>query len=166
MSKPKTFRPWTPGQTSLMPPSPIDWLPSDHLVFFLLELVEELDFALIMSPARQKDARGEKGYDPRMLTLLLLYAYCIGIASSRKIERSCYEELTFRVLTGNQQPDNSRISEFSRRNLDVLKGLFIQILRLCHMAGMVSLGHVALDAPRFRPMPPNTRQSSRLLRSS
>ncbi len=63
--------------------------------------------------------------------MLLLYAYCVGIVSSRKIERACYEDLAFRGLTGNQQPDHSRISEFSRRNLDALKVLFIQILRLC-----------------------------------
>jgi hypothetical protein len=83
MIKPKTFRPWLPGQTHLMPPSPIEWLPSDHLVFFLLDLPNELDFSSIMAPALAKDPRGEKGFDPRMMTLLLLYAYCIGITSSR-----------------------------------------------------------------------------------
>jgi hypothetical protein len=84
------------------------------------------------------------------LTLLLLYAYCVGIVSSRKIERACYEDLAFRVLTGNQQPDHSRISEFRRRNLDALKDLFVQILRLCQKAGMVSLGHVALDGTKVQ----------------
>ncbi|MEA5475989.1 transposase [Synechococcus sp. CCY9201] len=84
------------------------------------------------------------------MTMLLLYAYCVGIVSSRKIERACYEDLAFRVLTGNQQPDHSRISEFRRRNLDALKGLFIQILRLCQKAGMVSLGHVALDGTKVQ----------------
>ena len=69
MIKPKTFRPWTPGQTHLMPPSPIEWLPSDHLVFFLLDLPAELDFSAIMAPALAKDPRGEKGFDPRMMTL-------------------------------------------------------------------------------------------------
>ena len=78
------------------------------------------------------------------MTLLLLYAYCVGIVSSRKIERVCYEDLAFRVLTANQQPDHSRISEFRRRNLDALSNLFVQILRLCQKAGMVSLGHEAL----------------------
>ena len=148
MIKHKTFRPWLPGQTLLMPPSPIEWLPSDHLVFFLLDLPSELDFSAIMTPALAKDPRGEKGFDPRMMTLLLLYAYCLGIASSRKIERACYEDLAFRVLTGNQQPDHSRISEFRRRNLEALSGLFVQILRLCQKAGMVSLGHVALDGTK------------------
>ena len=84
------------------------------------------------------------------MTLLLLYAYCVGIVSSRKIERACYEDLAFRVLTGNQQPDHSRISEFRRRNLDALSELFVQILRLCQAAGMVSLGHVALDGTKVQ----------------
>jgi len=84
------------------------------------------------------------------LTLLLLYAYWMGTVSSRKIERACYEDLAFRVLTGNQQPDHSRISEFRRRNLDALKDLFVQILRLCQKAGMVSLGHVALDGTKVQ----------------
>jgi hypothetical protein len=97
----KTFRPWPPGETHRMPPSPIEWLPSDYLVFFLLDLPNELDFSAIMAPALAQDPRVEKGFDPRMMTLLLPYAYCIGIASSHKIERACYEDFAFRVLTGN-----------------------------------------------------------------
>ncbi|MGB1022228.1 MAG: IS1182 family transposase [Synechococcus sp.] len=150
MQKPKSFRPWQPEQTTLLPPSPREWLSEDHQVYFLLDLVDELDLSEILIPAQSKDPRGEKGFDPRMMTMLLLYAYCVGIVSSRKIERACYEDLAFRVLTGNQQPDHSRISEFRRRNLDALKGLFIQILRLCQKAGMVSLGHVALDGTKVQ----------------
>ena len=150
MQKPKSFRPWQPEQTTLLPPSPSDWLSDDHQVYFLLDLVNELDLSAILIPAQAKDPRGEKGFDPRMMTLLLLYGYCVGIVSSRRIERACYEDLAFRVLTGNQQPDHSRISEFRRRNLDPLKGLFIQILRLCQKAGMVSLGHVALDGTKVQ----------------
>jgi transposase len=150
MQKPKTFRPWQPEQTSLLPPSPSDWLSDDHQVYFLLDLVDELDLSAILIPAQSKDPRGEKGFDPRMMTLLLLYAYCVGIVSSRKIERACYEDLAFRVLTGNQQPDHSCISEFRRRNLDALSDLFVQILRLCQKAGMVSLGHVALDGTKVQ----------------
>ncbi|MBM5794321.1 MAG: IS1182 family transposase [Cyanobacteria bacterium K_DeepCast_0m_m1_088] len=150
MQKPKSFRPWQPEQTTLLPPSPREWLSPDHQVYFLLDLVEELDLSEILIPAQAKDPRGEKGFDPRMLTMLLLYAYCVGIVSSRKIERACYEDLAFRVLTGNQQPDHSRISEFRRRNLDALKDLFVQILRLCQKAGMVSLGHVALDGTKVQ----------------
>ena len=84
------------------------------------------------------------------MTLLLLYGYCVGIVSSRRIERACYEDLAFRVLTGNQQPDHSRISEFRRRNLEALSYLFVQILRLCQKAGMVSLGHVVLDGTKVQ----------------
>ena len=122
----------------------------DHQVYFLLDLVDELDLSEILIPAQAKDPRGEKGFDPRMMTMLLLYAYCVGTVSSRKIERACYEDLAFRVLTGNQQPDHSRISDFRRRNLDALKGLFVQILRMCQKAGMVSLGHVALDGTKVK----------------
>ena len=150
MQKPKSFRPWQPEQTTLLPPSPREWLSEDHQVYFLLDLVDELDLSEILIPAQAKDPRGEKGFDPRMLTMLLLYAYCVGTVSSRKIERACYEDLAFRVLTGNQQPDHSRISEFRRRNLDALKDLFVQILRLCQKAGMVSLGHVALDGTKVQ----------------
>ena len=150
MQKHKTFRPWAPGQTSLLPASPSDWLSADHQVYFLLDLVDELDLSAIVIPAQSKDPRGEKGFDPRMMTLLLLYAYCAGIVSSRRIERACYEDLAFRVLTGNQQPDHSRISEFRRRNLEALGGLFVQILRLCQEVGMVSLGHVALDGTKVQ----------------
>jgi transposase len=150
MQKRKTFRPWQPEQTTLLPPSPREWLSEDHQVYFLLDLVDELDLSEILIPAQAKDPRGEKGFDPRMMTMLLLYAYCVGVVSSRKIERACYEDLAFRVLTGNQQPDHSRISEFRRRNLDALKGLFVQILRLCQKAGMVSLGHVALDGTKVQ----------------
>ncbi|WP_193814356.1 transposase [Cyanobium sp. LEGE 06143] len=112
--------------------------------------MDVLDLSQVLLPAQAKDPRGEKGFDPRMMTMLLLYAYCVGIVSSRKIERACYEDLAFRVLTGNQQPDHSRISEFRRRNLDALSDLFIQILRLCQKAGMVSLGHVALDGTKMQ----------------
>jgi transposase len=150
MQKPKSFRPWQPEQTTLLPPSPREWLADDHQVYFLLDLVDELDLSQVLIPAQSKDPRGEKGFDPRMMTMLLLYAYCVGIVSSRKIERACYEDLAFRVLTGNQQPDHSRISEFRRRNLDALKDLFVQILRLCQKAGMVSLGHVALDGTKVQ----------------
>ena len=150
MQKPKSFRPWQPDQTTLLPPSPREWLAEDHQVYLLLDLVDELDLSEILIPAQAKDPRGEKGFDPRMMTMLLLYAYCVGTVSSRKIERACYEDLAFRVLTGNQQPDHSRISDFRRRNLDALKGLFVQILRLCQKAGMVSLGHVALDGTKVK----------------
>ncbi|MFM7268879.1 MAG: IS1182 family transposase [Cyanobium sp.] len=150
MVKPKSFRPWNPEQTLLLPPSPVEWLPENHLVFFLLDLAAELDLEAIHAPYRQKDPRGEKAYDPRMMVVLLLYAYCVGVPSSRKIEKACWEDAAFRVLTGNQQPDHSRISDFRRRHLGALAGLFVQVLRLCQKAGLVSLGHVALDGTKVK----------------
>jgi transposase len=150
MVKPKSFRPWNPEQTLLFPPSPVDWLPENHLVFFLLDLAAELDLEEIHSVYRQKDPRGEKAYDPRMMVVLLLYAYCVGLPSSRKIEKACWEDAAFRVLTGNQQPDHSRISAFRRSHLNVLASLFVQVLRLCQKAGLVSLGQVALDGTKIR----------------
>jgi len=150
MVKPKSFRPWNPEQTLLLPPSPVDWLPENHLVFFLLDLAGELDFEKIHAVYRQKDPRGEKAYEPRMMVVLLLYAYCVGLPSSRKIEKACWEDAAFRVLTGNQQPDHSRISDFRRRHLGALAGLFVQVLRLCQKAGLVSLGHVALDGTKVK----------------
>ena len=128
----------------------MDWLPENHLVFFLLDLAGELDLEEIHAVYRQKDPRGEKAYEPRMMVVLLLYAYCVGLPSSRKIEKACWEDAAFRVLTGNQQPDHSRISDFRRRHLDALAGLFIQMLRLCQKAGLVSLGTVALDGTKVK----------------
>jgi transposase/transposase InsO family protein len=148
MSKPKTFLSWLPEQAWLLPPSPIDWLPKDHLAFFLLDLIDQLDLNPILQLYRQKDARGEKAYDPRMMVVLLLYAYCVGLPSSRKIERACYEDLPFRVLSGNQQPDHTRISEFRRRHLELLEDLFVQVLRLCQKSGLVQMGQVALDGTK------------------
>lgn len=150
MQRPKSFRTWQPNQTTLLPPSPREWLAEGHQVYFLMDLVDELDLSEILVPAQAKDPREEQGYDPRMVTLLLLYAYCVGTVSSRKIERACYEDLAFRMLTGNQQPDHSRISYFRRRNLDALKRLFVQILRLCQTADLVILGHVALDGTKVK----------------
>ncbi len=120
------------GVDTLLPQSPMEWLSEDHQVYFLLDLVDELDLSAILIPVTQSSAQ--------RLTMLLLYAYWVGTVSSGKIERACYEDLIFRVLTGNQQPDHSRISEFRRRNLDALKGLFIKVLRLSQKAGMVNLG--------------------------
>ena len=150
MVKLKSFRSWNPEQTLLLPPSPVDWLPENHLVFFLLDLAAELDLEAIHAVYRQKDPRGEKAYEPRMLVVLLLYAYCVGLPSSRKIEKACWEDAAFRVLTGNQQPDHSRIADFRRRHLDALAGLFIRVLRLCQRAGLVSLGTVALDGTKVK----------------
>jgi transposase len=150
MRKAKTFRPWNPEQTLLLPPSPVEWLPENHLVFFLLDLSSDLDLSAIYAVYEARDPRGVKAYEPRMMVVLLLYAYCVGIPSSRRIERACWEDAAFRVLTGNQQPDHSRISDFRLVHLDALASLFVQVLRLCQKAGLVSLGHVALDGSKVK----------------
>ena len=150
MRKAKTFRPWNPEQTLLLPPSPVDWLPEHHLVFFLLDMAAELDLSAIYAVYEARDPRGVKAYEPQMMVVLLLYAYCVGIPSSRRIERACWEDAAFRVLTGNQQPDHSRISDFRLVHLDALAGLFVQVLRLCQKAGLVSLGNVALDGTKVK----------------
>jgi transposase len=146
----KHSRPWNPLQSVLFPPSPRDWLSEDHPVYFLLDVVAELELEELEVEFRRKDPRGMQPYDPRMMTALLLYGYCVGIRSSRKLEQATYDSVAFRVLTGDQHPDHSTISEFRRRNLGVLQQLFVQVLRLCEKAGLVKLGHVALDGTKVR----------------
>ncbi len=133
----------------MFPPSPSDWLPDGHLVYFLLDLVEELDLSAIHRKYQAKDPRGSRPYDPSMMTLLLIYGYCVGVPSSRRIERATYEDVAFRVLGGGQHPDHTRISEFRRLHLEELAGIFVQVLRLCQKAGLVKLGHVALDGTKM-----------------
>ena len=146
----KTYRPWSPHQPFLLPPSPDEWLPEGHLVYFLLDLVEHLDLGAIEASIQAKDPRGEKPYDPRMMVILLLYAYCVGIPSSRRIQRATYEHVAFRVLSGGSHPHFTRICAFRREHFGVLKGLFTQVLRLCRAAGLASLGHVSLDGSKFK----------------
>ena len=143
------FQPWEPDQPYLLPPNPRDWLPEGHLVYFLLDLVDELDLRALA--AAYSNAQGGRApYDVRMMALLLLYAYCVGVPASRRIERATYESLPFRVLTADQHPDHDTIAEFRRGHLEALKGLFVQVLRLCRAAGLVRLGHVALDGTKMR----------------
>jgi transposase len=107
----------------------VEWLPENHLVFFLLDMAAELDLSASFAFYEPRDPRGVKAYEPRMMVVLLLYSYCVGILFSRRIERACWEDAFFRVLTGNRQPDHSRISDFRRVHLDALAGLFVQVLR-------------------------------------
>lgn len=146
----KTYRPWSPHQSFLLPPSPDEWLPEGHLVYFLLDLVEQLDLGAVEAPIQAKDPRGEKPYDPRMMVTLLLYAYCVGVPSSRRIMRATYENVAFRVIGGGCHPHFTRICAFRREHFDALRGLFTQILQLCRAAGLVSLGHVSLDGSKFK----------------
>jgi len=144
-----TFRPYDPDQEYLLPPALRDWLPSDHLVFYVMDLVGELDLSEIYQ-SYDGSKGGKPPYNPRMMTTLLFYAYCVGTFSSRKIEKACYEQVPFRVLTAEQQPDHDTIASFRRRHLNALSALFVQVLRLCQKAGLVQLGHVSLDGTKVK----------------
>jgi transposase len=134
-------------QAFLLPLDLRDWLPADHLAWFVLDVVDQLDLAPFMA-AYRADGHGRAAYDPRMLLGVLLYAYCTGVRSSRQIERRCHEDIAFRVLAGNTSPDHVTIARFRVRHEQALAGLLIQSLRLCAAAGMVRLGLVSLDGTK------------------
>ena len=144
----KQYLDWFPFERFLFPPSPTDWLPDDHLAYFILDLVFKLDLSRIEGKYQVKDARGQRPYHPAMMTALLLYAYCVGVPSSRRIERATYEDVAFRVIAGGAHPDHTVISEFRRKNLTELGELFLQVLELCQKLGMVKLGYVSLDGTK------------------
>jgi transposase/IS5 family transposase len=146
----KSYRPWAPEQSYLLPPSPTDWLPEGHLAYFVLEVVRELDISAIEGAIQEKDSRGTRPYSPRMMTALLLYAYSVGVFSSRKIERGTYEDVAFRVIAAGQQPVYTTINGFRLDHRDALSGLFLQVLKLCRRAGLGSLGHVSLDGSKVQ----------------
>ena len=144
-----TFRPYSPEQLLLLPPDMARWLPEEHLVYFIRDVERQLDLSAIYG-SYDGTQGGNPAYDPGMMTTLLIYAYCVGVVSSRKIERATYESIPFRVLTADQHPDHDTIAEFRRRHLEALAVLFVQVLRLCRKAGLVKLGHVSLDGTKVR----------------
>lgn len=143
------FLPYAPGQILLLPPDLREWLEEGHLAYFILDVVEALDLSEIYS-SYDGSRGGRPGFDPRLLVGLLIYGYCVGVTSSRKIEKATYESVPFRVLAANQHPDHATVAEFRRRHLEALARLFVQVLRLCEKAGLVRLGHVALDGTKMR----------------
>ena len=145
----KTFKSCDRKQMLLLPPSLLDWLPQGHLAHFILDVVEQLDLSKIYE-SYQGNGRGQPPYDPTMMTALLFYAYCTGVPSSRQIEKRTHEDVAFRVIAANRHPDHDSICEFRKRHLKALAGLFVQILRLCQEAGLVKLGHVALDGTKIK----------------
>jgi len=145
----KTCRPWAPLQSYLLPPSPADWLPEGHLAFFVLEVVDQLDLAAIERAISEKDPRGERPYSPRMLLGLLVYGYCVGLYSSRRLARGTYEDVALRVLAGEEHPHFTTINQFRLVHRTAVAGLFVQVLELCRRAGLVKLGHVALDGTKL-----------------
>ena len=145
----KTYRPWNPDQQYLLPPSVQDWLPGNNLVYFLLDTVNELDISAITEKYEQTK-RGFPPFHPRMIVALLLYSYCRGIFSSRKIMQACQERLTFRVIAGDDIPNWRTISDFRKLHIKELQQLFVQVLQLCQEAGLVKLGHIALDGTKIK----------------
>jgi transposase/signal recognition particle subunit SEC65 len=145
----KTFRPYDPDQTFLMPASMKEWLPPNHLSYFISDVADQLDLSKIMDCYAYEE-RGYPPYHPRMMVKVLLYAYCIGVPSLRKIARKLEEDIAFRVLAANNTPDFRTISDFRKEHLQALAGLFLQVLKLCQKAGLVKLGHVALDGTKIK----------------
>jgi transposase len=143
-----SFRRFDRDQRFLLPPDLRDWLPEGHLAWFILDVVDQLDLEPFLRVHRA-DGHGHPAYDPKTLLGALLYGYCVGVRSSRQLERRCHEDLAFRVLTGNQAPDHVTIARFRARHQQALAGFLVASLKLCAAAGMVRVGTVALDGTKL-----------------
>jgi len=145
----QVFRGWEVDQGDLLPAAPVDLVPAGHLVHLVRRVVrEELDLSGIYQ--EYTATKGQPPYHPGLMTALLLYAYCRGIYTSRRMEIACEERLDFRALVGTERPDHSTMAQFRKDHRDALSGLFVQVLALCRDAGMVRLGHVALDGTKVK----------------
>jgi transposase len=137
------------GQLLLMPPSLTDWLPENHLVWTILGAVDEMDLGRFYE-GYQLDGAGRPAYDPAMLVALLLCAYARGNRSSRRIERACWEDVAYKVITNMRTPDHSTIAEFRRRHEAEIAELFDDVLGLCREAGLVSVGVITIDGTKIK----------------
>jgi transposase len=145
----KRFRDWHFDQRLLLPPSVQDFVAEDHLVRFVVAVVrDELDLSAIY--AGYPGEKGQPPFHPAMMTALLLYSYAVGVYSSRRIARACRERVDFMAVVALDPPDFRTISDFRKLHLEALKGLFVQVLQLCERAGLVKLGHVALDGSKIK----------------
>src|SRR6266545_2820607 len=144
----KSYRPWSPTQSFLLPPSPLEWLPEGHLAYFVLEVAQALDLAAIEDAIQEKDGRGERPYPPPMMVALLVYGYCVGVFSSRRLARATFEDVAFRAIPGGEHPHFTTMNQFRLEHREALSKLFVQVLRLCRKAGLVKLGHVAFDGSK------------------
>jgi len=144
----RSYRPVIRDQEFLLPPNMADWLAEDHLVWFVLDVVDRLDTSRFHA-ARRTGGVGRQGYDPDMLLALLVYAYAVGERSSRRIERLCGTDVAFRVCCGQDTPDHSTIARFRAEHHDGFADLFAQVLRLCSAAGMVRVGVVSIDGTKI-----------------
>ncbi|HEX2344058.1 MAG TPA: IS1182 family transposase [Vicinamibacterales bacterium] len=145
----KTYRPYVPEQDLLLPPSLRDWLPENHLAFFVSDLVDQLDLSAITS-GYEDEERGYPPYHPVMLTKVLVYAYCVGVFSSRRIQQRLVEDVAFRVLAAGNHPDFRTIADFRKTHLPALRGFFEQVLRLARELGAPRVGRVALDSSKMK----------------
>lgn len=145
----KSYRPYYPDEDLLLPPSLREWLPEDHLAYFVSDVVDQLDLSA-MDAVYGSEKRGQPPYDPRMMTKLLVYGYCVGVFSSRRIERRLVEDIAFRVLAADNQPNFRTISDFRKIHLKALEGLFEQVLRIALEAGAIKVGRVALDGTKIK----------------
>jgi len=145
----KTYREWTPNQTYMFPPSPRDWLPENDLVYFLIDTVATLDLSPIFAHY-ERELRGQPPFHPRLMVTLLLYCYATGTRSSRKIMRRCRTDVACRIIVGEDVPDFRTISEFRKTHLARLETLFVEVLKLCALAGLSRVGTIALDGTKIK----------------
>src|SRR5271169_4099729 len=145
----KPYRAYLPEQDLLLPPSLRDWLPEDHLAYFVSDVVEQLDLSAIES-VYEDEERGQPPYHPQMMTKILVYGYCVGVFSSRRIQKRLVVDVAFRVLAAGNQPDFRTIADFRKLHLTALEELFRQVLRITLETGTMKLGRVALDGSKVK----------------
>ena len=145
----KTYRPWEPQHYRQESYSPEGKLPEGDLVFFLLDRVPQLDLGRFYAPY-ERETRGAPPFDPAMLVCLLLYSYCVGVFSSRKIALACERNLAFMAIVGENRPDFRTISDFRKLHLEAFKAVFVQVVRLAGAAGLVTLGNVSTDGTKIQ----------------
>jgi transposase len=145
----KSFRSYLPEQDLLLPPSLRDWLPEHHLAYFVSDVVDQLDLSRIES-VYEREERGQPPYHPCMMAKILIYAYCVGVFSSRRMQKRLVEDVAFRVLAAGNQPDFRTLSDFRKLHLKALEELFQQVLRITLATGTMKLGRVALDGSKVQ----------------
>src|SRR6266702_6106164 len=145
----KSYRPYLPDQEFLLPPSLRDWLPENHLVYFVSDVIDNLNLSA-MDVVYGDEQRGQPPYDPRMMTKVLVYGYCVGVFSSRRIQQRLTEDIAFRVLAAGNAPNFRTMSDFRKIHLAKLEGLFEQVLKIALEAGAMKLGRVALDGTKVK----------------
>jgi transposase len=143
------FVPCDRDQLFLLPPDLREWLPADHLAWFVIDAVNQMDLSVFYERYRE-DGKGNTAFDPSMMVTLFLFSYCMGERSSRRIEKLCTVDIAYRVITANRIPDHSTISRFRKDNITHIEQLFVEVLRLCREAKMLKLGTVALDGTKIK----------------